>query len=104
LEPLGAVLELAAEFLVACLIHMELLAALAGVGTPFESRMGGFELAVGSEYLPFDEAEIPKEADKNGQGRVNGSGPDAAAEVAQNLSRELRPCVNTRSQGRRFLP
>src|SRR5262249_49683624 len=83
LESLGPALELLTEGLTTGVIEAKRLAALAEVGTPFETRMSGLELAISREHLALDEAELPEEVDKDGHGSVDSASPDTTAEVAQ---------------------
>jgi hypothetical protein len=76
-------LELLTEGLTTGVIEAKRLAALAEVGTPFETRRGGLELAISREQLALDEAELLEEVDKDGHGRVDSADPDTTAEVAQ---------------------
>jgi hypothetical protein len=83
LESLGPAVELLTEGWTPGVIKAKRWAALAEVGTPFETRMGGLELAISREQLALDEAELPEEVDKDGHGSVDSAGPDTTAEVAQ---------------------
>jgi len=82
-EALGPAVELVAEGLTTGLVEGKGLAVLTEIDTPFKARMSGLKLAIGSEHLPLDEAKRPEEIDKDGQSRLDGTGADAAAEVAQ---------------------
>ena len=83
LEPFRPGLQLSAELLPAGLIQRELLAGLTEVGTALEPGVGGLQLAIRGEEFSRDQAKVPEEADKDGQGGLDGLGVHAAAEVAQ---------------------
>ena len=82
-EALGPALELVAEGLATGLVEGTGLAVLTERDTPLQARMRGLKVAIGSEHLPLDEAKRPEEIDKDGHSRLDGTGTDAAAEVAQ---------------------
>src|SRR5262249_50300503 len=83
LESLGPVVELVAKTLTVALIKGKRLAVLAEVGTAFKTCIGGLKLAIGSEHLALDEAEFLEDLHKDRHGRLDSTGPDTAAEVAQ---------------------
>jgi hypothetical protein len=101
LESLGPALELRTEGLTPGVIEAKRWAALAKVGTPFATRMGGLEVAISREHLALAEAERPEEVDKDGPGSVDSAGPDPTAEVAQIVL--ARESVLQASEGARAL-
>jgi hypothetical protein len=82
-EPLGATVQLAAEFLAARFVNAERAAALASVRTPFVACVRGLQLAIGREQLACDEAKGLEEFHDDGHGLLDRVGPDAVAEVTQ---------------------
>ena len=72
-----------AELLLTGLIQWELPAGRTEVGTALEPGVRGLQLAIRGEEFARDQAKVPEEAHKDGQGRLDGLGAHAAAEVAQ---------------------
>jgi hypothetical protein len=83
LEPFHPGLQWSAELLLTGRIQGKLLAGRTAVGTALEAGPGGLQLAVRGEEFARDQAKVPEQADKDGQGGLEGLGPHAAAEVAQ---------------------
>jgi hypothetical protein len=61
----------------------ECLAVLAGVGTALVARIGRFELTIGAQQLPFDQAKAGQEVDHHRRDVVDDVISNAVAEVTQ---------------------
>jgi hypothetical protein len=83
LELLGPALQLLAKGLAIGITEGERLAALAGVGAAFVTRIGGFELAIGAQEVTLDETKVREQVDHRGDDLVNDVVIDAVAKVTQ---------------------
>ena len=81
LEPFGAVLQLFAKSLPVGFTQLECLAVLASVGTTLVACIGGFELTIGAQKLPLDQAKAVQKVDHHRRNLVDDVIANAVAEV-----------------------